>query len=92
MTEISGNNIFVEPQVADQGLQVGSQTRLISNCCVEPQVVGAAKMGAENLGQGTGDREVGAGNWDVGGRELEAANWGQGTRKDFPRRELHSKL
>ena len=38
-------------------------------------------MGTGNLGQGTGDREAGAGNWDreVGGRELEAANSGQGT-------------
>ena len=35
----------------------------------------------ENLGQGSGDRELGAGDWDreVAGRELGAATWGQGT-------------
>ena len=50
-------------------------------------------MGRE-LGQQTGDRELGAANWRqgtggrelgqrTGDRELGAANWGQGTARDL---------
>ena len=53
-TEISGNNILVERQVADQG------NRWISD-------KGGSKLGPGNLGQGTGtgDREVGQGTGET---------------------------
>ena len=65
---------YVEPQVADQGLQ-GKGTAW-------GQGPAERELRTEDLGQGTGGRGLGTGNseqdWELGtrGRELGAGKWG----------------